>query len=89
VLQSEFEKLPFNDKLQAIDRLGVQIDMIIPWTGNLRVSGLYSISNFFVEVVIDYKTREYESIESFKNMDFLEKYPHYTDKIDRIIKGEF
>ncbi|WP_336129243.1 hypothetical protein [Mesoflavibacter sp. CH_XMU1422-2] len=86
--QSDFDKLSTRKQLIVIDEIGIKIDSFIPWFGNIRISTLYSISNFFVELVMDIETRKFESINTFNNIKFLSKYPQYLYKIDREIKNQ-
>lgn len=86
--QSKFDKLSTRKQLILIDKIGVEIDSLIPWFGNIRLSTLYSISNFFVELVMDIETRKFESINTFNDISFLSKYPQYLDKINREIQNQ-
>ncbi|MCZ4320360.1 hypothetical protein O4H26_15325 [Aequorivita viscosa] len=86
--QSKFDNLSTRKLLILIDKIGVEIDSLIPWFGTIRLSTLYSISNFFVELVMDIETRKFESINSFNDINFLSKYPQYLDKINREIQNQ-
>ncbi|WP_228850803.1 hypothetical protein [Aegicerativicinus sediminis] len=57
----------------------IELDSFIPWSGNLRLVKIYAVSNYFLEVVLDFETRKIESISSFNSIEYLEKYPEISD----------
>jgi len=86
--KSDFDKLSFRKKLILIDKNAIEIDSFIIWFGKDRLSTIYSLSKFFIELVLDINTREFESLNSFDNIEFLSKYPQYLYRIDREINNQ-
>ena len=84
----EFNTLDFQEQLLIIHNSALKIDNIFPWTGNLRIIGIYKLHDFLIELECDLKTTELTNIHAFKSIDYLEKYPHHFDKIKNNILTE-
>lgn len=77
----EFNALEYKAQLQLIHFSATKIDNIIPWHGNLRLIGIYSFYDLFIELEYEFETDEIIKIHDFKSLDYLDKYPHHFYKI--------
>ena len=81
----EFNELNRKEKLIFIDNSATKIDAIFPWTGNISIVTIYSLFDFFVEIVCIIETEKITEIIGFNNVNYLNKYPQYFDNIKREI----
>jgi hypothetical protein len=86
--EKEFNKLDRKEKLSLIYYKALEIDNIYPWSGNLRIVTIYKLDEFLIELVCDLNNKGITEINTFKSLNYLEKYPRHFDKIRNLILTE-
>ena len=80
---NDFCNLNFHSQLNFVTEFGIEFDKFMPSFGNLNVIFLYRFNDFLIDLELDLITKEYTSINAFKSLSYLEKYPIYFEKMKR------